>query len=124
MVISELAYRFSDQNPWLPIVITANTGTFNEKTKDTDAGILYTTEVSAYLPNITPDNDTLVNTLVARPALYRITDTAGIVHEIGEDTARASLEYEKINEGKPGAKHGYSLKFNLLYSKPSKIQVL
>jgi hypothetical protein len=124
MVIKELAYKFYEADEFTPLSITGNSGSYFEKTKQTPAGILFITEIGAYKPNISLANDQLLLNILRRKAIIRVIDSAGLSHEIGSDTAKASIEYEKVNEGKPGSKHGYNLKISLQSSNPAKLQVL
>jgi hypothetical protein len=124
MVIIELAYKFLSKDPFTILPIQGHSGSFDEKPSETNAGDLYTTEIKAYLPVITKEKDEQLKLIRDRKAIFKATDSAGLVYIIGDDIAQASLTFDKINEGKPGSKHGYQLTISLKYSYPSKIQVL
>lgn len=123
-VVTKLEFKFQEKDAYQVINITGYTGSYNEKPQETPAGLLYNSAASAYVPNINMANDTLLYSIVARKAIFRITDSEGIVHEIGNNLARVTLEIEKVNDGKPGAKHGYNLKINYNYHQPAKLTVL
>jgi hypothetical protein len=124
MVITELAYKFEPKDTFTPIIIQGHSGSFEEKPQEADPGILYYTEIKAYIPGISSENDLLLTNLMARPAIYMAVDSAGLQYQIGDNIAKASLTYTKVNEGKPGSKHGYNITITLKYSKPAKMQVL
>lgn len=124
MVIKQLSYKFYEKDEFTPLVITGYSASFNEKTKETDAGTVYTSELNAYVPNINAENDAIIAAILAQHPMFLAVDSANISHQVGDDDYKPSIEVEKINEGKPGAKHGYSLKISLQSPQPAKMQVL
>lgn len=123
-VITKLEYKFKEADTYQVINITGHSCSYTEKPQETAAGILYNSSASAYVPNITIENDTLLYGIAVRKAIFRIEDSEGIIHEIGNNEARVPIEIEKVNEGKPGSKHGYNLKINYNYHRPPKLIVL
>ena len=50
MIILALDYKFTENGTWVPIPIQQYSGSFVEQPEQTDAGILMSAEVTAYMP--------------------------------------------------------------------------
>jgi hypothetical protein len=124
MIITGLYYKFYEADDYLQIPITTNTGTFNESNKKEDAGVVYTSEVSAYSAHITTDYNDLFTLLSRRPPIIKVTDNAQNSYTLGSDTLKGEFTFEKIHDGKPGGKHGYNLKISLKSTTGAQVEVL
>lgn len=110
MIIKTLEYKLTESGSFSPIPIRQYSGTFNEPSVDTDAGKLYSPEITAYIPHITEANEAIVKLLNDRPAIYRVTDTKGVVQVIGNDNEKLRFASNKKIGPTPGIAHGWDIK--------------
>lgn len=124
MIIKKLEFKFSEDGDYQSIPITGYSCSFNEDCTQTAHGLLYTDDVSAYSPLLSPSQSDVFHAIAARRAIFRITDNAGHAFIIGSNDIKAPLSFDKLNEGSPGKKYGYKLKIKHKSSSPAALQVL
>lgn len=91
-------------------------GTIKVTSQPSRQGQTNVAEITAYLPGINSENDGVLNSLSAKGGIFKVTDNANNIHTIGTDQLKASLTFDKKNDGKPGGLYGYDLKIS--YSSP------
>jgi hypothetical protein len=113
MVIKELSYKLEEYAELIQLPIQNQSGTFKESSKPVRQGSVSLTEVTAYIPNITPELNNELAMIVALGAIFECKDFDGNSYTIGQKDLKASLEFEKKNDGKAGSKYGYEIKIQL-----------
>ncbi len=114
MIILALDYKFTENGTWVPIPIQQYSGSFVEQPEQTDAGILMSAEVTAYMPVIDDTKNAMVGQLNRRPAIFRVTDACNHYFEIGSDAELAVFSgSEKIGPN-PGVAYGWDIKITCL----------
>lgn len=86
----EITYD-SGTSLWTPIPITPGTGSFEEKDKDTDAGVLFEQKLKFIIPGEDDDNTQFFD-LLRRPVLIKITFGKGNPKLIGCEENPARME--------------------------------
>jgi len=110
MIILELDYKLTEADQYINIPIRKYSGFFQEPSSDTRAGILFTAEVSAYIPNLDDTKKTTIDLLTHRPAIYRVKDALGYYHIIGNNIELAHLASTKKIGPTPGTVYGWDIK--------------
>lgn len=122
MIIQQLEYKYPEEQDYTTVPIRFYSGSLVEATQQTPAGILYVAEISGYVVDINPDHDALINMLAQRPATYRVKDTAGHYHLVGNENEPATLTRAKRIDPKPGSGYGYDIKISCSSVNPSELQ--
>ena len=110
MIILALDYKLSKTGEYINIPIRKYSGSFVEPSSETRAGILFTAEVSAYIPNLDDTKNATIDLLTHRPAIYRVKDASGHYHVIGNDAELAKLTSTKKIGPTPGTFYGWDIK--------------
>ena len=110
MIILEIAYKFSEAEQYINIPLSKYSGTFLEPSSQTRAGIIFTAEVSAYIPNLDDTKKATIDLLTHHPAIYRVKDARGHYHVIGNNNELAHLTSTKKIGPTPGTVYGWDIK--------------
>lgn len=110
MLIKELSYKLNEYAEPVQLPIQNQSGIFKENAKPVRQGTLFVTEITGYIPKVTPERDAELKTLVELGAIFEAKDAEDNLYIVGTDELKASLELDKKNEGKAGSKFGYDLK--------------
>ncbi len=110
MIIIALEYKFTENGIYVSVPIRQTSGLMVEKPEQTSAGILVTSEITAYMPVIDEIKNVLVDQLNRRPAIYRVKDASGHYHEIGSDAEPATFTGSKKIGPNPGVAYGWDIK--------------
>lgn len=114
MIIKSLEYKFTENGSYSPITIRQGSGYFQEDIKQTRAGVLFTAEITAYVPVIDETKQELIDSLVRRPAIFRIQDPEGLEYIIGTDDEPATFTAIKKLGPTPGVAYGWDIKITCL----------
>lgn len=112
--IIKFEYRLLESPDFSELVFTSFTGTIKKSTAKGDPGKLHTTNINLKVSEVTGEKTLLFDSLLYSKAQYRITDSNGRIHLVGDDNYPARLEYEAAIDGNPGGWNGYSILINHL----------
>ncbi len=97
--------------------IVPYSGSISETWKRTTAGTVATVNVEFKKENWSPENNTLMKSLVGRKAQFRVTDANGTVSLVGTNTNPARLVYSAGVEGQPTGFNGFACQISWLTPK-------
>ncbi len=108
VVVTKVEYRLiEDENFSTPFDIVPESGRLTEEPGRTSQGILNKASAEFSIAGITADSDTLMKKLSRRKHQFRLTDSNGCVHLVGDDYYHVRFSYQKIIDQTPGTFNGY-----------------
>lgn len=109
-VISKVEYRQIGDENFTVADIIPESGVMNEDTDDTANGPLNKISVQFNIAAVSVATDTPMKKLRGRKLQFRLTDTNGLVHLVGDENYCARLSYQKTIDRTPGSFNGYRCK--------------
>lgn len=106
-VIVKVEYKPTGENDFLTLDVIPHSGNIIEENKETIAGMVFTTTAGFKIAESKPVTDTLLNTLIGRRAIFKITDANGTIYTVGDSSYRARFQYTRRADGEPGSYNGY-----------------
>lgn len=106
-VIVKVEYKPNGENDFLTLDIIPHSGNIVEENKETIAGMVFSTKAGFKIAESKPVTDTLLNSLIGRRAIFKITDANGIIYTVGDSSYRARFQYTRRADGTPGSFNGY-----------------
>lgn len=120
MLIKKIQFKLQTSDPeWTEIVFQKNSAIFRERPSRERPGNLYTIELTAYCPHISPEKDQLFLMLLEVGAIFAVTKIDDSGYIFGSDSMRALFFYNKLDGDKPGSKSGYDIKISHISAFPS-----
>ncbi len=111
-IISKIEYALLPDGEFAEFSFTGFSGTISKTPDKTNAGNVHKTTIALKIPGVEPSKTSLLDSLLFRPASYKVTDGNGIVHLVGTSGYPARLEYLQEVNGSAGGWNGYSLTIN------------
>ncbi len=96
-----------------------DTLSFNEKPVDHDAGSFFKTEISGFVPKLTPGYLALFNEMRRYRHIVMPTDNNGCVHVCGTLTLGLKFSFERDTKETPAGGNGFQFKFYGEFIEPS-----
>lgn len=119
MIIKKLEFKFTETDNFTTVPLRQYSGLMNNSTDDTEAGKIYKTDITCYIANILKAKEDVLELLVSRPVIIRVTDTRNVVFEIGNDNEKCRADYNQKIGPTPGVAHGWDLSITGVFtSKP------
>lgn len=112
MIIIKLAYKILGGSTFVDLPVRMYSTSLNENVQSTPNGTLSSSELTSYIPVISPEQTELLKQLAGSPAIYQATDAFQNIHLLGNDLEPASLSFTKRIEKNPGIAHGYDIKIS------------
>jgi hypothetical protein len=106
-VITKIEYKMTGEVDFTIIDFIPESAKFNQDSKRTGAGTLYTTTVDFNIAGLSVDADELTKKLNNRKCGFRITDSEDLVYLVGSDQYPARLNAKLAVDGSPGSFRGY-----------------
>lgn len=106
-VITKVEYKLPEDLNFSVIDFVPQSGKMNEEPKATGAGTIYTTIIEFNIAGLSVVADELVKRLNNRKAYFKLTDSEGLVYNVGSENFAARFLAKSALDGSPGSFRGY-----------------
>ena len=114
MIIKSIEYKFTENGSYSDITFRQGSAFYQETPQRVPAGLLYLTEVTAYIPVLDETKQAYITSLVQQSAIFRLQDASGLYFEVGTDAEPAIFTANKKIGPTPGVAYGWDIKISCL----------
>ena len=107
-IIIGVEYKIIGEAEFTKIDFEGFSGKLTKNIPKVSGNLIHTTSIVIKKQEVKSENNSLFDKLLNRPCQYKLTDSNGKTHSVGDSNFPAKLIYQSELEGTPGGWNGYT----------------